>query len=82
MDELNTLQAMGMTLPTPAYIFGAIVFGIIGMAAFYYGKKTGHQPVKWIGVLLMLYPYGVSETWLLYLIGLGLCGACYYYRNH
>jgi len=73
---------MGFTLPGPGYIFGAIVFGVIGMAAYYYGKKTAHQHVKWIGVILMLYPYVVSETWLMYLVGIALCGACYYYRNH
>ena len=72
---------MGLTLPSPAYIFGAIVFGIIGMAAFYYGKRTSHQYVKWIGVVLMLYPYVIPGTEALYLVGIALCGACYYYRD-
>jgi len=81
MDELNTLKEMGLTFPSPAYIFGAIVFGIIGMAAFYYGKRTSHQYVKWIGVVLMLYPYVIPGTEALYLVGIALCGACYYYRD-
>jgi len=80
-EELNTLQALGFTLPTPAYIFGAIVFGIIGFVAYRYGKKTSHQYVKWIGVALMLYPYIVPETWLMYAVGIALCAACYYYRD-
>ena len=33
MDSLTALQAMGLTLPSPAYIFGAIVFGLIGFVA-------------------------------------------------
>ena len=81
MDELNTLQALGFTLPSPAYLFGAFVFGIIGWVAYRYGKKTDHQYVKWIGVVLMLYPYVISETWLMYLAVFALCGACYYYRD-
>lgn len=82
MDELDTLQAMGFSLPSPAYLFGAIVFGIIGMVAYYYGKKTSHQYVKWLGVALMLYPYVVPSTWLLYLVGCALCFACYYFRDY
>jgi len=81
MDEINALESLGLTLPSPAYIAGAIMFGIVGMVAYYYGKKTSHQYVKWIGVALMLYPYVVPTTWLLYLVGFALCGACYYYRD-
>ena len=41
MDNLQSLEALGFTLPSPAYIFGAIVFGIIGIVAYRYGKRTG-----------------------------------------
>ena len=34
MDNLETLQAMGLTLPSPAYIVGAVLFGIIGIVAY------------------------------------------------
>ena len=75
MDELKQLQALGLTLPSPAYIFGAIVFGLVGLGAFRHGRKNA-QPLKvWIGVALMLYPYAVSRTWLLYVVGLALCAA-------
>ncbi|MFZ6753846.1 hypothetical protein ACO0KY_10785 [Undibacterium sp. Dicai25W] len=82
MDE-QALQGMliGM-LPTPAYIFGAIVFGIIGFVAYRFGKKTARSKIKWLGVVLMFYPYVTgSDTRLLYLVGLVLCVALYYYRN-
>lgn len=81
MDELNTLAALGFTLPSPAYLFGAIAFGIAGYAAYRYGSKTSRASVKWTGVALMLYPYLVSETWLLYVIGVALCGSLYFSRR-
>ena len=81
MDELKTLQSLGLALPTPAYLFGALFFGIVGYAACRYGKKACQPVPKWIGIALMLYPYAVSETWLLYGIGLALCGAAYAYRR-
>lgn len=80
-DELNTLGALGFTWPTPAYIVGAIIFGLIGWVAYRYGKKTSRPYPKWIGVGLMLYPYVVSNTWLLYLVGIGLCAALYFLRD-
>ena len=81
MDELKTLDAMGFSLPSPAYLFGALLFGLIGWAAYRYGKKLSIQTVKWIGVALMLYPYAISETWLLYVVGSALCIALYFFRR-
>lgn len=80
-DTLQQLQALGITLPTPAYIVGVILFGLIGYGAWRYGKKKSRKYVKWLGVALMLYPYVVPSTWMMYVVGLGLCGACYYYRD-
>jgi hypothetical protein len=56
MDELKNLQSTGLTLPSPAYLFGAILFGIIGFAAYRYGKKASDGVTKWGGIALMLYP--------------------------
>lgn len=73
MEALNQWQALGLTLPTPWYIAGSILFGLIGMAAYSRGKKAQHARVKWLGVALMIYPYAVSETWILYAVGSALC---------
>jgi len=81
LDELATLQALGLILPSPAYIFGAVAFGLIGFAAYRFGKKSGRAPVKWLGVALMLYPYAIPQTWLLYAVGVALCVAVYWYRD-
>jgi len=75
MAGLEMLQSLGITLPSPAYIFGAVLFGLIGIAAYRYGKRTGRRRSKWLGVALMLYPYAIAQTWLLYVVGLALCAA-------
>jgi hypothetical protein len=77
MNNLKTLESMGFTMPSPAYLIGAILFGIIGYAAYRYGKKSTIKTTKWVGIALMLYPYAISETWLLYSVGAGLCIGLY-----
>jgi hypothetical protein len=79
MDPLTALDTLGITLPSAAYIIGAVVFGMIGFVAFSYGRKQARPAPKWIGVALMLYPYVISQTWLLYVVGVGLCAGLYFY---
>ena len=81
MNQLEQLNALGLTLPTPAYLAGALLFGIVGIAAFRYGKRNCAPIPKWIGIALMLYPYAISQTWLLYGLGAGLCAALYFFRQ-
>lgn len=82
MPELSSeLQALGITLPSPAYLAGAILFGIIGLLAFRHGRKKSLPTVKWLGVALMVFPYLVPITWLMYGVGAALCGALYWARN-
>jgi hypothetical protein len=81
MDELSTLKSLGLDLPSPAYILGAIVFGLIGFAAFRHGRKTGRKPTLWLGVALMVYPYAISSTWLLYVVGTALCAGIFLDRS-
>ncbi len=79
MNDLATLQQLGMglglELPGPAYLLGAILFGLIGWAAYRHGRKNERPRTWWLGIALMLYPYVVSRTWLLYAVGAALCGA-------
>ena len=75
MDPSTTLQSLGLTLPSPAYLVGAVVFGLIGLVAFRYGRRRERPVAKWIGVGLMLYPYAIAQTWLLYVVGVALCAA-------
>jgi len=81
MDTLESLQSLGLTLPSPAYIVGSVLFGLIGIAAFRYGRKTGRPRSKWLGVALMLYPYAIPQTWLMYLVGIALCAGLWIDRG-
>ncbi len=81
MDDLQTMQSMGLTLSSPAYLFGMLMFSVIGFAAYRYGKKMALPIPRLIGVVLMLYPYLVADTWLLYGVGVALCVAAYVYRK-
>lgn len=85
MDDLNNqlqaLESLGFTLPGPAYIAGAILFSVIGYAAYRYGKKASLQTVKWLGIALMLYPYVITDTVWLYVVGAALCFGVYLYRK-
>lgn len=73
MDSLQTLQSLGISLPSPAYIIGTVLFGLIGIAVYRYGKRVGRPRSKWLGVALMLYPYAIPQTWSLYVVGVALC---------
>lgn len=81
MDSLQTLQSLGISLPSPAYIFGAILFGLIGIGVYRYAKRAGRRRSKWLGVALMLYPYAVAQTWLLYVVGAALCVGVFFDRG-
>jgi len=80
MDN-SLIQSLGLTLPSPAYILGAIAFGLIGFAAYRYGKRAGRNLTRWLGVALMLYPYAIAQTWLLYGIGAILCAGLFIDRG-
>jgi hypothetical protein len=69
------LQALGLELPSAAYLTGAIVFGLLGLWAWYRGKRAGKPMVRWLGLALMLYPYAVDSTWLLFGVGVALLAA-------
>ena len=81
MDTAAALQALGLELPSPAYLFGMILFGLIGLAAFRRGRLSGQRVTLWLGVALMLFPYAVSNTWLLYGVGAALCAGLYFQRG-
>ena len=50
MNELNALASAGLVLPSPAYLAGAILFGLIGYVAFRRGRKTSTASLTWTGV--------------------------------
>ncbi len=76
-DNLAALEGLGFTLPSTAYVIGIVIFGIGGYFAYRYGKKMSLPATKRIGIALMLYPYVISATWLLYAVGAALCIGAY-----
>ena len=78
MDKLLAdLASIASELPSPAYLVGSSLFGIIGFVAFRRGRKLAKSEIPWAGVALMVYPYAVPQTWLLWTIGVALCGWLY-----
>ena len=47
-----------------ATILAAVFFGLVGFAAFRYGKKNGQPRQLFLGIALMVYAYFVSNAWL------------------
>jgi hypothetical protein len=66
---------------SPVRIIGYILFGGIGFVAFSYGRKNMLFRPMIIGLALMLYPYFVPGTLGIYLIGIALTVALYFWRD-
>ena len=66
---------------SPSNLFAGLIFGSIGLGAFIYGKKNAFWRPMVIGIILMAYPYFLSGTLLIYLIGIVLTAALYFWRG-
>jgi len=60
---------------------GGFLFSCIGFVAFVYGKKNTEFRPMLIGLTLMAYPYFLRGTIALYLVGIGLTAALYFFRE-
>jgi hypothetical protein len=52
-----------------AAIVIAVLFSLVGFAAFRYGKKNGEPRHLFLGIALMAYGYFVSNAWISLSIG-------------
>ena len=77
----NTPGITGMGNFSLASMIAWIIFGGIGFVAFIYGKKMSNWRPLVIGILLMGYPYFVSNLVILYLVGALLTGALFIFRE-
>ncbi len=55
-----------------ALLLWGVVFGSVGLAHFVYGKKQGRFIPLLCGIGLMAFPYFISNTVLLVVVGLAL----------
>lgn len=69
MDTLSSLQGLGLSLPSPAYLLGMLLFSVLGMGAYRQGRRKGNDRTQWLGVALMVFSYAVSDTAWLYGVG-------------
>ncbi len=62
-------------------LIASMLFGSVGFVAFMYGKRQMLPKTMVLGVLLMVYPYFISNTVAVYLIGASLTGAVFLFRD-
>ena len=71
-----------LELPSPSIILAAILFGMIGTVAFFYGKKQKKPRALGLGVALCVYPYFILDNeWLMWLVGAALTAAVFLWRD-
>ena len=80
-EMLQMAHDAGLTWPSPAWIAGCILFSLVGMAAWRWGKVRENRRVRWLGLALMLYGYVAGPTWVLYGVGVALCVAVWWCRD-
>ena len=66
---------------TTGHIAAWVLFGLIGMATFGYGRKQANFKAMIIGAVLMMYPYVVTDAIALWAVGFGLCGYLFFSRD-
>ena len=65
-------------LPDETITVAAILFGAIGLGFFTYGRRQRATVPFVVGITLLIFPYFVSNTWLLIVIGLALMALPYF----
>ena len=65
---------------TSSLLFLGLLFGSVGTGFFIYGKKQGAPVPLVCGMLLMVVPYFISNSWLLFAAGLALAVIPYFVR--
>ena len=59
----------------------SMIFGVIGMAYFVYGKKNQRPFPLLFGAALCVFPYFVSQLWTMIAVGTGLTLAPWFLRS-
>ena len=62
-------------------LIGGFLFGSIGFIAFVYGQKNSELRPMLIGIALMVYPYFLRGTWVMYLLGTALSALLYFSKG-
>ena len=62
-------------------LFAGLIFGSVGFVAFIYGKKQALIKPMIIGIILMAYPYFITNTIALWGIGTLLTVSLFIFRD-
>lgn len=63
-----------------SWLLWGLLFGSVGLGFFVYGKKQKAAVPLACGLILMIFPYFVSNTLLLVAIGVELIAVPYFFR--
>ncbi len=58
-------------------IFASLLIGCVGLVAFTYGKRQGRFPQMLAGLVLLVFPYFVSNLFVMFGIALVVLGGLY-----
>jgi hypothetical protein len=72
---------MSLTDFSFAGFIGGALFSLVGYGAYRYGKNAGKSTPLMLGIALMLYPYFVSNGAAVWLVGAGLSGCLFLFRE-
>ncbi len=63
-----------------AQLLWGVIFGAIGLGFFVYGKKQKAIVPLMAGIALFIFPYFISNVYLLVIVGAGLVALPYFVR--
>jgi hypothetical protein len=66
---------------SPANLIGGFLFGSIGFVAFIYGKRMNLWKMMFAGLALMIFPYFIANTAIMYAVGVIASAALFFLRD-
>ncbi len=64
MNSLNDLQFLGLVLPSPASLLGAILFGVISYVTYRRCRHLVQPALTWTDVALMFFNQQLVTVWV------------------
>lgn len=71
---------MGISLD-PYNLLAGFIFGTLGWGSFSYGRRLDLWKPRAIGLALMIYPYFITNNWLLWGAGVGLLVLLWFHHD-
>ena len=67
---------------TMSVILLAILFGLVGTGYVMYAKNAGELFPALFGIGLMVFPYFITNVWILLIVGVALMAGPFLLRNY